>query len=257
MDLLYVSPRTAPGDPPSAARERVARLVGLAVAAGHSVRWLVPTAVEERVLAPAGVEVIACPGEVPPAHRVQERLYQVDLEVRLAATVRARVPDVVHVDGYGGVSSYLASWIPARLGARVVAVVDSLEDLLCARRTLRDETGAVCDAWDDPERCQICCSRPCGGGPPDGESPRWRGVLSRATRGLGPLSWTPRVGDYANRLDLVIHGLDAASLVLVPGESAKQALQRARLPMRAVVAGYPAEADFEAWLTVYRSISPR
>lgn len=257
MDLLYVSPRTAPGDPPSAARARVAGLVELAAAAGHTVRWLVPTAGGERVQAPAGVEVIACPGEVPPPHRVQERLYQVDLEVRLAAAVRVRLPDVVHVDGYGGISSYLASWIPARLGARVVAVVDSMGDLLCARRTLRDETGAVCDAWDDPGRCQVCCSRPCGGGPPDGESPRWRGLMSRATRGLGPLSWTPRVGDFANRLDLVIHGLDAASLVLVPDESAKQALQRARLPLRAVGVGYPVEADLDAWLTVYRSISPR
>ena len=222
MDILLVTGRARAGarDP---RRTLAARLGADLTGLGHAVRWLCPIAhPEDRPPeTAAAVEVIPVQTCPPPFRAVEASVSDHCTEARLSIEIRQRLPDVVHVLTYGGVSSTQTPWVVERLGGTAVVSVDPAE-LVCHRGTLVDETGAHCDAWARPERCAVCCSVPFDGGLTPGQA-----RLRRLLTWLGPWSPFPGEADFRNRLDVSVGGLAPAARVLVASEEARELLARA------------------------------
>ena len=245
MDVMVVSPRARTGavHPRTEPAERHVRAL---VAAGHRVRWLRPVPEGGSDAPVEGAETVAFHDPVPAFREVYDRFYHVSLETRMCEWLRDDPADVVLVDGYGGVTTSLPPWFARRLGIASVAVAEPIVDIVCHRGTLVDEAGAACDRWDEPGRCLTCCTVPFQGVPT-----RRTARLARWTRWLGPLAKPPRLSDFENRIDMWVHGLDAADVVLVADEAGRDALERALLPMRAVAVGVPEPEDLPAWTEIY------
>ncbi len=177
---------------------------------GCAVRWLWAGALREvPPPAPAGVELLACPGDAPPFRRVEARVLDVAVDVTLNRTLRSRPADIVHDIGYGAPGSSNSLWLADRLGARCVATVRAGE-VLCHRGSLITGDGVACDESGEPERCRRCCLVPGSGGLSAGAA-----RLGRSLAWLGGRSPFPHAAGFRNRMDHVLGGLGLAAAVLV------------------------------------------
>lgn len=248
MDLILVSGRpSSPEDP--AGRQRIAPLAEGLVALGHRVRWIRPLRSGEGESEPIdGVQILGVESPVPDFAAISSRLYDVPNERLLVRELREDPPDLVHVDGYGGTSAYLTTWLSERMGIPVTVLADPLAPILCHRGTFLDETGDDCDRFDEPTRCLECCTTPFEGGLTEGES--WR---ARHLAWLGPLAPSPVLANFENRLDMMIHGLDSADRVYVYDDEQAEKLKRCGLP-RKVVVGYPTAHQASAWLKQFEEL---
>ncbi|MGE0145252.1 MAG: glycosyltransferase family 4 protein [Planctomycetota bacterium] len=245
MKILFVGPR---GSDPSttALQTQLVEMVEAAAARGHRVRLVQPRVGGATMRRPESVSCDFVDTREPPFRKVAERLVDIPTERTLSARLREDPPEVVHVHGFGGRSSYLSPWLGERLGYPVViAVVDELA-LLCHRETLIDAAGAPCEVVDDPARCRRCCraaDRNALG--------RFGAVLARLTsplRGIGPY---PTVNAFANRLDMVSHGLSTADVVCVRDAGIADRLVRMGVPSRGLRSPIAAPKS-TAWDEVWR-----
>jgi hypothetical protein len=172
---------------------------------------------------PNGCAFLPVVSAVPRFRAVQQRVTDVRTDQLVSREIRERLPDVVHVLAYGGISGVGPVWLADRLGARAVVDV-AAEDLLCHRGTLVDERGQSCAAWRDPLRCLQCCTAPFEGGLTRGEARR-----ARWLRVLGAWSPFPRAVHFRNRLDALLAGLQPAALVLVEDYRQRDLLAQAGL----------------------------
>ncbi|MBK8976024.1 MAG: glycosyltransferase [Planctomycetes bacterium] len=241
MDVVLVSAR-ARHDAPHPRSAAAAELASALAGAGHRVRWVGTAA----PASDAGVEVRVVDAPRPAFAAVEDMLYNVPVERQLSAWLRDDPPEVVHVDGFGGACSHLTAWLSARLGVPSLVVAAPFAELVCHRGTLIDGAGAACTRWDDAERCFDCCTTP-GPGALSAGAAFW----ARVTRSFGPLSRVPRLVDFENRLDMVIHGLDVADVVVLATEADRAALDALALPMRGVRVGIPAATDVAGWIALY------
>lgn len=227
MDVVLVSARTADVHPHWSVG-LCRSVAGELAAAGARVQWLCPTAVGEPAPPPVpGVEIAAVEGSVPSFRCVEARVGDTATDQQLARMLRPlRRAHVVHC-GLGAAGSATPLWLAERMGARPIAVVTARE-VLCARQTLVDCTGARCDRFDDPQRCTECTSAPWS----QGLSPL-QAKCARALRFLGGHSPFPNRIAMLSRSDLVLGSLMLAD-VLVADAVEKEQLVVAGVPLRSV-----------------------
>ncbi len=232
MNVLLVGPR-GDGEHERMVRSRLSRLAAAAAAGGDAVTLLdpgeTPMAVES-----AAVTVIAAPSHAPSFRRVEAQLVDVPLERALTSLLRHEPPGIVHVDGFGGSTSYLVPWLCDRLGVPAVVVAAPLERVLCHRGTLVDQHRSACTRWDDAERCARCCRAPSDDGLDGFQSAL--AALCRPLRGLSPF---PHRTAFANRLDMIAQGLCAARVVCAADAHALEALVGLGVPERIIRIGIP------------------
>ena len=113
------------------------------------------------------------------------------------------------------------------MGSRPISVVTSRE-VLCARQTLVDSTGARCDRFDDALRCTECACAPWSQG-----LSLLQSKCARALRWLGGHSPFPNRIAMLSRSDLVLGSL-LLSDVLVADAIEKEQLVAAGVPARSV-----------------------
>jgi len=246
VDVLFVGPRPRRGRD-HAGRSRLAVLAATLAQRGQRCLWLYPLrSGETPPAAPEGVTLVPVATSSPPFRAVDAHLIDVPVEHVFNAALRRGPPGVVHVEGYGGASTYVVTWLAERLGAPVLVVAEPIADVVCHRGTLVDWTGKDCPKWDDAARCARCCRSPNapGMGPV-------RAVFAGALRGLGGLSPFPAAVDFENRLDRIVHGLACAGRVLVPDAGWVERLESLGVPRRRLRAGVPAPRDADAWLEHY------
>lgn len=247
MDVALISPRSA-GTPPHPAHGFVASLSRALVDEGHAVRWLRPVVAGESTVDVDGVRVIDAPTRRVPFRSVVHRLSDLPTERALSSAFRDAPPDIAHVHGFGGASSYMVPWLAERLGVPVVVVADPIAESLCHRRTLVDEKGHDCGAWTSPERCAACCRAP---GTDDGLG-RGQALVASLLRPLGGRSPFPSPVDFHNRLDMVAQGLTSARIVCVADEIAAGAAVRLGVSRRTLRVGVP-DPDAAEWMSIYRA----
>lgn len=254
MDVVLVSGRArGSASHPSRARTRV--LAAELAAAGHSVRWVRPAAGAGPVEPVAGVELLPVDSQAPPFAAVAASAADFATERTLSLAIRRRLPDVVHVLGYGCVTSPQTAWVADRLGVPVVVSVEARE-LLCHRGTLVDESGADCVEWDDPARCTACCLAPFEGGLTARQAQRARSWWWRLLPAWSPY---PKPLDFENRSDVLVGGFLAAAVVLVASDVERDLVVRAGVqPRRVEVVGSlaPSAASLEpVYDRVWRAMS--
>ncbi len=246
MDLLFVGPRGRSGQVAAGAAE-LAMLAEAAAREGHRVRLLQPIAPDAR-LDPKpvpGLTARAIPTRTPPFRAVLAHLSDLPLERALNEELRSDPPDVVHVHGFGGASSYLVPWLADRLGVAAVVYAEPLAAVLCHRGTLVDRDGVACREFDDAIRCARCCRAH----DPDalGGIASFLAACLRPLRGLTPF---PNRTAMLNRNDLIVHGLGAARRVCVREASSVQDLVALGVPHRSILSGVSGD-DFPAWCAVW------
>jgi hypothetical protein len=244
MDVLLLSGRSG-GGTPHPSRARAAALARDLAREGHAVRWICPHGAHEPPpQAPDGVELRAVRSQPAGFHAVTHALSDAPTELALTESIRARLPDVVHVLAFGGVQSSVSLWIAEALGAPAVASVDARE-VLCHRGTLLHASGAECTEWTSPARCHACCGVPFEGGltPARARRARWLRVF-------GAWSPYPKPVDFQNRFDLVISGLLSAKLVLAADEAQRAMLEAAGIAPRQLLCT-PTDAPAREMVEIY------
>jgi len=96
----------------------------------------------------------------------------------------------------------------------VAFAVARASEVVCQRGDLVDWTGQACTDYQDPDRCRRCCTA----------------------------SWLrrPRAGEFRDRLDLLVTGLQVCTAVFVRSEAEGAMLERVGVLRRAVqVTGAP------------------
>lgn len=247
MDLVLVGGRCRDPQEAAAAVASAAALARGLAERGHRLRWVQPVLAGERPPAlPAGVTWLPVESTPPPFRQIEQGLGDVPTETRLSHTIRAALPDVVHVLAFGGVNSAATAWIAERLGVPAVVSLRAA-DLLCASGTLADERDHDCLHWDSPERCLQCCATSFHGGLTPHQQ-RW----ARRLRFLGGWSPYPDAVAFQNRLEVLLGGVASADLVLVSDEAQRELLASAGVPYAKLrVVGDPDAARFEA---IYREV---
>lgn len=255
MDVILVSGRRAPDEPPHPSRERAVALSRALVDAGHVVRWLCPVAgPDDLVEPPDGVGLHTIETRPPPFADVQNRVADPFTECELGLMMRARLPDAVHQLSLGGQSSLLLSWIIERLGSSCVVDVE-LDELLCHRGTLIDEQDQPCSTWDQPDRCVECTTSPWQFGLTEREARRARGWPWRWRR-LAAWSPYPKPFDFINRLDMAVGACLSARAVVVGEPAAVEPLRALGVPSEAIEVRARAARD-AAWATaLYERVQP-
>ena len=223
VDIILISSRGC-GDMPHWSRGLATRAAVELAAAGNDVRWLCAVTPGEAPPAPGeGVEMVTVPRAPAGFRQVQAGVEDPLMDLRLAQELRRHPADVVHVVGYGEGASVALLWVAGRMGASAVVTLRAPE-LLCHRRTLVDEQGRACRAWQDVKRCVECCLTATGGGLSPGGS--------RLGRLLQPMGvWSPYPNRYAfrSRLEMLLAGVANAERILVGSEGDRELLELAHI----------------------------
>jgi len=228
VDILLLSGRDG-GAAPHPSRTAAAVLTRALGQAGHDVRWICPILPGDAP--PSGIDgavVLPVFSRAAQFAAIERRLTDVPTDCALTEAIRERLPDVVHILSFGGVSTAASVWIADRMGAPVITSVDGAE-LLCHRGTLINEHGATCSAWNRPERCVECCMSPGAGGLTAGEAAR-----GRLFSWLGRWSPYPKAISFRNRLDLLVSSLGWAEQIIVRSDRDRELLRQAGLPARPI-----------------------
>ncbi len=231
MDVLLVSARSKTRTPEPSVRAVRTLASTLMTAGATRVRWLCPWPPDAPPPdVPAGVAIELVRSSAPPFRKVTGQLVDLRTETRLVAALRDDPPDVVHVHGFGGASSYLIAWTADRLGVATVVEATPREAVLCHRGTLVDWTGSPCEVFDDPLRCRRCTTAADRGAL--GPVGAFLAKLLRPLRGLSPF---PSRVEFVNRLDMIAHGLTPVTRVFVASEADTEAMKRIGIPARSVL----------------------
>ncbi len=221
LNLILVSGRHFDPGQQSKALPRDRRLALDLAERGCRVRWVYPASDGGSDQETDGVLVSMVRTVVPGFRSVLARLNDPPLEQVLSRSIRADLPDVVHVLTYGSGASINVAWLADRLGAPSVVTVKGKE-VLCHRGTLINERGEGCFEWRSARRCAECCLTPT----PDGLG----NAAAACGRLLARLRWVspfPQDIDFQNRLELVTAGLVVARRVLVTTAQDARLLQEA------------------------------
>jgi len=248
MDIVLVSARRG-ADRLAVHHAGAASLARDLAGAGHHVRWLCP--VPPGSVTPAAphrsVNITAVTSPPPDFRAVAFGMADVPTETALSFAIRAALPDVVHILGFGGVTSATLPWVADRLGVPVVLSADAAE-VLCHRGTLIDEQGRECRAFADSQRCAACCLTPFADGLSTAQARR-----ARLWRWAGSWSPYPKPVDFRNRLDLQLGGMMSAAAILVADDEQRELLESAGV--RAAVLRVCRETSAAATVAVYRSVA--
>jgi hypothetical protein len=175
---------------------------------GCVVRWVYPEGDGHDEIVD-GVSLLPVRTVVPGFSGVEARLDDPPLEQALSRSVRADLPDVVHVLGYGAGTSTSVPWVADRMGVPCVVTLKGKE-MLCHRGTLVNEHGKSCSEWNRAERCAECCLTPFAGGL--GPAAAAFGRLLARLQWISPF---PQEMNFQNRLELVTAGLMTVQRVVV------------------------------------------
>ncbi len=196
---------------------------------------------------PEGVRLLALESPLPPFSNITARLGDLATERVLSRELRSDPPDILHLHGFGNTGSTSIPWLAGRLGVPSLVSLDFAE-AFCHRGDLIDYEGRSCERVDEPARCLQCCLSSF----PGGLSPL-QSRMAKALRGLGGLSPYPNLVSCMNRLDLVLGGLGAASLLILENAAVLQRLSELGIAARSLRISPAVDADAAQWLELYAS----